>query len=108
MMCGDGMAQRPRHRRKRRLMQHEIGAATRTRAHRGVRDGAFNKIDSLQEAIEVLALARREIVDDYDLLAFPNEMFHEMRANEARAAGHEIAHVNSRSMVGIAFRQRVA
>ena len=45
-----------------------------------------------ERAVEVLAPARREVVDDADVVAALEQGVDEVRADEAGPAGHERAH----------------
>jgi hypothetical protein len=52
-------------------------------------DVAFDELDALRQ---VLGLARREVVEDHDVLAARDERFHDMRADEPRSPGDEHCH----------------
>ena len=55
-------------------MQDEIDVATRARACPRTGNGVLDKLDLIPQAIEVLALACREIVEDHDLVALADEV----------------------------------
>ncbi len=70
-------------------MQHVLHAVDRAAGDLGVRQVAFEEFHG-RKMIEVAALARDQAVDDADAMAAPDELFREMRPDEARAAGDEI------------------
>ena len=99
-----GIFDRSRHRRNRRLVQHVLDAVDGTVGDLEIRQIAGDQLraapaplrDGCAEALAPLAamsdgLAGHEVVDDPDTLAPPQELFYKVRADEARATGHEIA-----------------
>ena len=84
-----GSVDRARHRRNRRLVQHVVDA--RDGASRDVEVGevALEELDA-RDVREVAALAGDQAVDDADALAAADELFREVGADEAGAAGDEI------------------
>jgi len=61
---GDGIGDGPDDRRERGVVQHEVHAAHRLRARRGVGDAPRDHAHAVLDTGEILARAAREIVED--------------------------------------------
>src|SRR6185437_14214634 len=89
--------------RKRRLVQHEIGAgdcfATRIR----IGDGPLDNADPLEPWLEVFPAPRGKVVEHRDAMPTDgsHEMFNEVRADEARPSCHDVVHGATRPGAGV-------
>ena len=72
-------------------MIDDLAAAGRTLECIPVDHTALDQIDLARDPGEVVALAGAEVVEDAYLLASVETGAHEVRANEAGAAGHQDA-----------------
>ena len=70
-------------------MEDERSALTGAAAGFRIADVALQELDSRQGPCQVLATAAREVVEDAHAGALLEQGVDEVRADEARAAGHE-------------------
>ena len=70
-------------------MQHVVHALDGALGDVHVREIAFDELHRRQ-VVEVAALAGDQAVDDADALAAADELFREVRSDEAGAAGDEV------------------
>ena len=92
-MSFQGVGQAARHRRQRRLMQNIISAL-----EQGLQDRQIGNagLDNFQVAIkrfqkrQMVGIASQQIVDNAHPLSTANQIFGNMRADKASAAGHHI------------------
>ena len=55
---------------------------------------AADETDAIAHGTQMLAAARREIIENGDVRAVADEPLDEMRANESSTAGDEVAHAH--------------
>jgi len=70
-------------------VEDQLGPLDGTRQRLVVQDVAFDQIDLVGEVGQVLALARREVVDDADLVAPGQQRARQRRSDEAGSAGDQ-------------------
>ena len=63
-LLASGSAERTRHRRDGRLVEHDLDAGAGARHGRRVAHVALDELDVARDLGQVLALAREEVVDD--------------------------------------------
>jgi hypothetical protein len=96
---GQRIGHRARHRTERGLVQHDLRTAAGLRASGGIGDVALHKTmacprrfaDTGAHVIEIALVAGGEVVEAGHLLAAAQQMFEQVRADEAGAAGDEPA-----------------
>ncbi len=76
-------------RRNRRLVQHELHAAHRPTCKSRVGEVALQELDSTQ-VVQVLALARHEVVGNANGVSTPDKLFGEMRPDKTCSTGDEV------------------
>ncbi len=95
LVRGERVVHTPLHRGERRLMEHEISALGGPADRRQVGDAALHHLDAIAHALQVLALAGREVVEHDDRVAAPHQGLDEVRADEPRAARDQDLHLAS-------------
>src|SRR6185436_17758867 len=83
---------RERHGRDRRVMQDVVAPLHGATARLGTQYAAADEADAVPHRRQVFAAACRQIIERDDLVIVRYETFHEVRPDEAGAAGDEIAH----------------
>ena len=76
-------------------MVDDLAAARGPLERRSVDDARLDQLDVARERGQVLAPASAEIVEDAHVFTRLEARADQMRADEARAAGHEDAHASS-------------
>ncbi len=70
-------------------MENGLDALDGPPAGREVANVALDELDEVRDGGEVLPLPRREVVQDADFVPSRDEALDDVRADEARSAGHQ-------------------